>query len=241
MGFGAANNRGLKLAKGKYIFFLNSDTILLNNAVKIFFDYWENTPEKNKIGALGANLFNKNREVIHSYGHFPVVRKEIYHSLRRIFVYYVKYLFHILHINRKVNKSKNANSFKIGKVEYITGADLFVANNDLAYYDERYFLYYEETQLEWNLMKRGLNRLLIDGPQIIHLCGGSDSRQNDNIFGDKYFSFGKAQRELSRIKFVKYNLSIVCAFILKIFLFIFWISPSLYNKTTNFRKEIWKI
>ena len=41
LGFGAANNRGLEVAKGKYIFYLNSDTVLLNNAVKIFFDYLE--------------------------------------------------------------------------------------------------------------------------------------------------------------------------------------------------------
>ncbi|MGN0729950.1 glycosyltransferase [Treponema sp.] len=37
LGFGAANNRGLKIEKGKYIFYLNSDTVLLNKAVKIFF------------------------------------------------------------------------------------------------------------------------------------------------------------------------------------------------------------
>ena len=30
LGFGAANNRALKIAKGKYIFYLNSDTVLLN-------------------------------------------------------------------------------------------------------------------------------------------------------------------------------------------------------------------
>ena len=53
LGFGAANNRGLKMTKGKYIFYLNSDTVLLNNAVKNFFDYWENSPEKEKIGAFG--------------------------------------------------------------------------------------------------------------------------------------------------------------------------------------------
>ena len=33
LGFGTANNRGLAVARGKYIFYLNSDTILLNNAV----------------------------------------------------------------------------------------------------------------------------------------------------------------------------------------------------------------
>lgn len=50
LGFGAANNRALDVAKGKYVFYLNSDTVLLNNAVQMFFDYWENSPEKEMIG-----------------------------------------------------------------------------------------------------------------------------------------------------------------------------------------------
>ncbi|HNZ84907.1 MAG TPA: glycosyltransferase [Paludibacteraceae bacterium] len=33
IGFGRANNEGLKIATGRYVFFLNPDTILLNNAV----------------------------------------------------------------------------------------------------------------------------------------------------------------------------------------------------------------
>ena len=58
LGFGTANNRALAVAKGKYVFYLNSDTILLNNAVKIFFDHWENAVDKDTIGALGANLLD---------------------------------------------------------------------------------------------------------------------------------------------------------------------------------------
>lgn len=55
LGFGAANNRALDRAGGKYVFYLNSDTLLQNNAVKIFYDYWESHPEEN-LGALGCNL-----------------------------------------------------------------------------------------------------------------------------------------------------------------------------------------
>ena len=50
LGFGAANNKGLEIAKGKYIFYLNSDTLILNNAVKIFYDYFE----------ANENIFNGN-------------------------------------------------------------------------------------------------------------------------------------------------------------------------------------
>ncbi|MDR3048046.1 MAG: glycosyltransferase, partial [Bacteroidales bacterium] len=63
LGFGAANNRGLEIAKGEFVFFLNSDTILLNNAVNIFYTYWQNYRNKNELGALGCNLIDRNKEV----------------------------------------------------------------------------------------------------------------------------------------------------------------------------------
>ena len=34
-GFGAANNQAIKHANAKYVFLLNTDTLLINNAVKI--------------------------------------------------------------------------------------------------------------------------------------------------------------------------------------------------------------
>ena len=63
LGFGKANNKGLAIAKGKYIFYLNSDTILLNNAVKLFFDYFEENGKKENIGALGCNLLDKQGNI----------------------------------------------------------------------------------------------------------------------------------------------------------------------------------
>ena len=76
-GFGAANNRALKFAKGKYVLYLNSDTVLLNNAVKLFFDYWENAEDKEQIGALSAWLLKNNR-ITHSFGDYPTLRNMLY-------------------------------------------------------------------------------------------------------------------------------------------------------------------
>jgi GT2 family glycosyltransferase len=98
IGFGAANNRALKIANGKYIFYLNSDTVLLNNAVKIFFDYWENTEEKEKIGALGTNLIDADGKIIHSWGMFPtcytLCKSLLYKSLSMP----ISYIFNIFNI-----------------------------------------------------------------------------------------------------------------------------------------------
>ena len=45
-GFGYGNNQGMEIARGKYLFLLNSDTVLLNNAIREFFDYAESHDEK---------------------------------------------------------------------------------------------------------------------------------------------------------------------------------------------------
>ena len=45
LGFGKANNIGSLEASGKYLFFLNSDTILLNDAISIFYDFFEENNE----------------------------------------------------------------------------------------------------------------------------------------------------------------------------------------------------
>ena len=38
-GFGKANNLGSRLAKGEYLFFLNPDTLLLNDAISVLYNF----------------------------------------------------------------------------------------------------------------------------------------------------------------------------------------------------------
>ena len=39
LGFGRANNLGAKYAQGKYLFLLNSDTLLIENSIKKLYDF----------------------------------------------------------------------------------------------------------------------------------------------------------------------------------------------------------
>ncbi|MCK7520972.1 MAG: glycosyltransferase [Ignavibacteriales bacterium] len=65
LGFGRANNLAIKKSNAKYVFLLNTDTILINNAVKILYDFMEQNPD---CAACGGNLYDLNMNPVHSYG-----------------------------------------------------------------------------------------------------------------------------------------------------------------------------
>ncbi len=115
LGFGTANNRGLAIAKGKYIFYLNSDTVLLNNAVKMFYDYWENSLEKESIGALGCNLLDGEGNVTHSFGPFPsskkIIKDTTFDFLRIIRLTVFFFFEGVIFLYEKTNTSKRKNTF----------------------------------------------------------------------------------------------------------------------------------
>lgn len=170
LGFGVANNRGLSFATGKYIFYLNSDTILLNNAVKIFYDYWENYEKKETIGVLGTMLLDKKECFNTSYGNLPVAERELKY-LKNCFLssIYIKYIYSKFRPVNRINEY-------YGEVGYVMGADLFMKNDEFARFDERYFMFYEESDMQYRLQNKGKKSLIIKAPKIIHLEGGSDNR-----------------------------------------------------------------
>ncbi len=224
LGFGKANNNGLKVAKGEYIFYLNSDTVLLNNAVKMFYDYWEQNLQKDKIGALGANLLDSNFNINSSYADFPDINKSILDGIRAN--YGLWKLFFLSFLGRDVNQKKKICHYekKVGEVGFICGADLFLKNDKNAFFDENIFLYNEETDLQFQLMKLGKKRLLIDGPKIIHLEGQS-SKTNKFLFMEEITKFSSINNNVSRIYYYKKNISVVKAFVVKLLTLFMWLNP----------------
>ena len=165
LGFGRANNLGASRAKGKYLFFLNTDTLLLNNAVAEFLAYAQ-AYEAAGVGALGCWLLDTNRKPTASYGFFPNAKNEIKYLLGKY----------------PLPTVQMASTERL--VDYVTGADLFV-NKELfgrmGGFDPHIFMYYEETDLQYRMALAGWKRMIIPSPQIVHLEGGS--------FKDKGLSF----------------------------------------------------
>lgn len=236
LGFGAANNRALALATGKYIFYLNSDTVVLNNAIKIFFDYWEQNDTERNLGAIGGNLLDEKNKIIHSAGVFRSIDTEISEALYDMVRSY-KLIIPGLK-KRKMGKEPPATEKIIGAVDYVTGADLFVRNDENAYFDERYFLYYEETDMQKRMEKLGKERRIIEGPLIQHLKGGSNSATIPLNF---YKSVSKINTFLSCCKFQrKFHKNPVRLFMLKLIITIHWLNPGLIRKTGKHIGELWR-
>ena len=233
LGFGAANNRAQSIAKGKYIFYLNSDTKLLNNAVKIFFDYWEQSPEKNSLGALGCNLLNPDEQTIsNSYGDFF----NFYGDLKL----YIKDYLRLFKILKEEKKGDVTHEYYVGPVDIVIGADLFLLNNEFARFDEYFFLYHEESDLQLRLANQGKVRRLIEGPKIVHFEGQSNS--GATLPYQNYVSFSRIQDRISRIKYYKKNRPHRYEYkILKFLVFLMWTFPPVISGTKKYWKELYAI
>jgi GT2 family glycosyltransferase len=154
-GFGYGNNRGMEVARGKYFFLLNSDTLLKNNAVKLFFDYAEShAPRK----VYGCYLEGPDGSYRGSFHYFPA--------------------FTIGQFLRRTIKGQDYTpTYKDKEVECICGADMFLprsAYDECGGFDEHIFLYGEEGEWQYRMMLHGFRRMLISTPKIIHLEGASD-------------------------------------------------------------------
>lgn len=165
LGFGRANNKGVDVSQGKYLFFLNSDTILISNIIKTFFHYLEGHPE---YVSCGGNLLDARGRNSSSHGCFPSLMCEFSNIGFRIF--YNR--FYIQHLAL----GQTAYEGNISSVHYISGADMFIRKDIfqlLNGFDENIFMYYEETDLYYRMNQAGFKSCILPYACLIHLEGGS--------------------------------------------------------------------
>lgn len=153
-GFGYGNNIGIRVAKGKYFFLLNSDTLLINNAIKEFYDYAEMHDSKT---IYGCYLRGQDGAYRNSFFYFPAF------TIRQF-------------LDRQIHPQNYQPDYTNKEVECICGADMFIprkAIDEAGLFDDNIFLYGEEGELQYRMMQKGYSRTLINTPKIIHLEGKS--------------------------------------------------------------------
>ena len=205
-GFGAANNLAIKKANGKYIFCLNTDTLLVNNAIKLMFDFMEKEENQN-VGVCGGLLYTKDMSQAMSYCVFPnIINSNAFHWL-------LGYLF---------PSSKNKKINCIQEVDAISGADIFFRKSVLekvGLFDERFFMYFEEMDLCFRIKKQGYSIKINPEAKIIHLEGKSTSGLLNNA----------KLRVISKYKYARVHQSIITIFTIKFTYILFHIIGYLFS------------
>lgn len=166
-GFAKANNAGIKVATGDFIFFLNADTILIE---PIFEKMASRLVAEPKVGAIGCRLLNSDKSFQLSY-----------HNGDRFFrkLWWRNPLAIKLGCNRRNEYDKSrivAIHANDHSPRWICGAAIMMRRHDIIahnlYWDEDFFMYWEDVELCRHIRKSGMKIVYMAEPSIIHLGGG---------------------------------------------------------------------
>jgi GT2 family glycosyltransferase len=169
IGFGRANNCGAKKAKGKYLFLLNSDTLLFDNALFSFFNFCEKHNKTLSIGVVGGMLLNTKGEQFESFDRFPRYTSELAKllAIHTSSDNYVKTLF---------EQNQECAYFP---VDYVCGADMFIERklfDEIGGFDKSFFMYFEESDMQKRLHDMGKTNYILKDIKILHYGGGSEKK-----------------------------------------------------------------
>lgn len=162
LGFAFACNQGIKASKFEYVFLLNPDSAVLNNAIEFFYNFMEK-PENENVWCCGGQLFNDEGKMIKSMGKFP--------SLWDVFLEQFGIKGVLLKISN--NKSMRETNLKseINDVPFVLGCDMFIRKKVLekiGLFNKSFFLNFEETELSCRAKKAGYRSILVKNAKIIH-------------------------------------------------------------------------
>ena len=169
IGFGRANNLGLSHARGKYVFFLNNDTLVLNDAVSLFHEYMEGAPPH--VACAGCLLCDTQGHRVHSFGALPTMRACL---VRETAVGAV--LRRLGWRDRHLDNPPRVVEGEPFPVGYVTGAALFVRRSvieALGAFDPDFFMYYEDAEMQKRYAEQGYVSHVLATPHICHLHGAS--------------------------------------------------------------------
>ncbi len=185
VGFGRANNQAVRQAKGKYILFLNPDTLLTEHTLR---DAFAEAERHDDLGALGVKM-------LHTNGRFaPESRRGVpspwtafckMSGLNRLFP--TSRLFGRYYM-------RNISKEQVAPVDIVSGAFMLIPSDVLKHtgnFDEDFFMYGEDIDLSFRILKSGHQNYY--APVTILHYKGESTRKNSfhyvHVFYEAMFIF----------------------------------------------------
>lgn len=169
LGFSRGNNIGVLHAKGEYLCILNPDTIVAENT---FIDLLNFAESKSNLGIVGCKLIDgRGNYLPESKRNIPSPKV----ALKKILGYSSSYY-----------DSLNLN--EIGKTSILVGAFMLLKKEvyeKVGGFDEGYFMYGEDIDLSYKILKKGYENYYYGRTSIIHFKGESTIR--DKTFANHFY------------------------------------------------------
>lgn len=177
-GFAHANNYGVRNSNGRYILFLNSDSIVYENSIELAYSYFL---QQKKVGVLGIRQLLKNGELDKGCKRgFPTPMAAFYY-----FLGFSKWFKNSKRFG--VYQQTFIDEFEVAEVDSVSGAFMLIKRtvfNLICGFDERFFLYGEDVDLCYRLKQHGFKNIYFGKVYFTHLKNGSGAGSLRTI---KYF------------------------------------------------------
>ncbi len=169
-GFAAANNQGIAISKGRYVLLLNSDTIVLDNAIAKTVAFADSHPEA---AVVGCRVLNPDRTLQPTCFMFPSILNMLLSST---------YLYKLFPKSKFFGRERMTwwDRSDVREVDVVTGCFMLVrqdAIKKVGSMDEQFFIYGEETDWCYRFKQANWKILFAPGAEIIHLGGQSAKKR----------------------------------------------------------------
>ncbi|WP_111683784.1 glycosyltransferase family 2 protein [Winogradskyella tangerina] len=169
-GFSKGNNIGVAKAKGDYLCILNPDTIVAEDTFSKIIEFADS---KSNLGIVGCQLIDGSGQFL------PESKRQIPTP---------KVAFQKLMGNTENYYTSSLQSGEIGKTDILVGAFMLLKRsvyNEVNGFDEDYFMYGEDIDLSYKILKAGYTNYYFGETTIIHFKG--ESTHKNKIYAKRFY------------------------------------------------------
>jgi O-antigen biosynthesis protein len=191
-GFSSANNQAIRIAAGEYVLLLNPDTLVEEDTFEKVIRFMN---EHTQAGGLGIKMIDGSGKFLpESKRGFPSPSVAFYKISGLSFLFPKSKIFGKYHLGYLDNE-------KTHEIDVLSGAFMLLrktALDKVGLLDESFFMYGEDIDLSYRIVKGGYKNYYFPGARIIHYKGESTKKSSINyvfvfyqamiIFAKKHFS-----------------------------------------------------
>jgi len=204
LGFARANNEGFGVAKGKYLLFLNSDTVVKRYSFVKPLKFIKNHP---KAGAVTIKLITADGTIdLDNHRGFPTPWASFCHFFGLSALFPHSILLNSYHLGQK--KLNRIHSIPVAAGSFLLmSAKLF---DEIGRWDEAYYFYGEDIDLCYRIGQAGYKIIYYPKVSALHLKGASSGLRKETV------TLAKTDR-VTRIKVAKASIQAMKIFYQKFY------------------------